>query len=85
MWELILVGSINLAELNQRIVENPSSQILESEKDERELLRILEDIFNNEEFLRKLQQEKLIPFPAPNLLVNYPTTSADGVSDAPFA
>jgi len=68
MWELILVGSMNLAELNQKIVENPSSQILESEKDERELLRILEDIFNNEEFLRKLQQEKLIPFPVPNLL-----------------
>ena len=69
-------GQYEFGGIKQRIVENPTSQILESEKDKRELLRILEDIFNNEEFLRKLQQEKLIPFPAPNLLAHPPGSPA---------
>jgi len=70
MWKLILVSSITWVGLTQgAIAENLRHEIPEAEDRQQELLRILEDILNNEKFLRKLQQREQMPLPSPHAIL----------------
>jgi len=69
MWKLILVSGITWVGLTQgAIAENLRHEIPEAEDRQQELLRILEDILNNEKFLRKLQQREQMPLPSPHAI-----------------
>ena len=69
MWKLILVSSITWVGLTQgAIAENLRHEIPEAEDRQQEILRILEDILNNEKFLRKLQQREQMPLPSPDAI-----------------